>query len=70
MTEWESRATTDRERIHRCWTRAPYNIGIATGPSRLVVLDLDTAKSPDDLPPAQWGGARRAQRSRRISRAA
>lgn len=54
LRDWEPRATTDRERIARCWTRAPYNVGIATGPSGLVVLDLDRPKHPDDVPPAQW----------------
>ncbi|MEU2873792.1 bifunctional DNA primase/polymerase [Streptomyces olivoreticuli] len=54
ITEWESRATTDRARITRCWTHAPYNIGVATGPSRLVVVDLDTPKHADDNPPAEW----------------
>ncbi|MFG2831145.1 bifunctional DNA primase/polymerase [Streptomyces sp. NPDC048434] len=54
VRDWQTRATTDRNRIVRCWTHAPYNIGIATGPSRLVVIDLDTAKSPEDLPPATW----------------
>ena len=39
---WETRATTDRQQIIRWWTGAPYNIGIATGPSGLVVIDLDT----------------------------
>jgi hypothetical protein len=54
ITDWETRATTDRERITRCWAHAPYNIGLATGPSRLVVIDLDLPKSPDDVPPADW----------------
>ncbi|MGW7691023.1 bifunctional DNA primase/polymerase [Streptomyces asiaticus] len=51
---WEERATTDPERITRCWASGPYNIGIATGPSGLVVLDLDTPKSEQDTPPAEW----------------
>ncbi|MEV5264132.1 bifunctional DNA primase/polymerase [Streptomyces werraensis] len=54
VRDWETRATTDRERITRCWTHAPYNVGIATGPSVLVVVDLDTPKGPDDTPPAEW----------------
>jgi len=44
---WEQRATTDPDRIGRCWQERPFNIGIATGPSGLVVLDLDPAKTPD-----------------------
>ncbi|WP_314414192.1 bifunctional DNA primase/polymerase [Streptomyces kroppenstedtii] len=51
---WEERATTDRDRITRCWTHAPYNVGIATGPSGLVVVDLDRPKHPQDIPPADW----------------
>ena len=47
---WEARATTDEARIRRAWTQAPYNVGIACGPSGLLVLDLDTAK--DDLEPS------------------
>jgi hypothetical protein len=39
---WEVRATTDPDRIRRAWSAAPYNIGLACGPSRLVVVDLDT----------------------------
>ncbi|MGW2186592.1 bifunctional DNA primase/polymerase [Streptomyces sp. NPDC001719] len=54
VRNWEERATTDPERITRCWTHAPYNIGIATGPSRLVVIDLDTPKAADDTPPGDW----------------
>ncbi|WP_030439838.1 bifunctional DNA primase/polymerase [Actinoplanes subtropicus] len=50
-TGWEPRATTDPARIGRAWARTPYNIGIACGPSRLVVIDLDVRK-PDARPPA------------------
>ncbi|MER7660694.1 bifunctional DNA primase/polymerase [Streptomyces sp. NPDC096193] len=54
VRDWENRASTDRERIARCWQAAPYNVGVATGPSQLVVVDLDTPKGPDDVPPADW----------------
>jgi hypothetical protein len=50
---WEQRATTNPDRIRSAWTTAPYNIGVATGPSGLVVLDLDTAK-PGETPPDPW----------------
>jgi hypothetical protein len=46
---WEQRATTDLGRIRQCWSAAPFNIGIATGPSGLVVVDLDTPKAPADV---------------------
>lgn len=53
VRDWERRATTDTARIARCWTAGPYNIGIACGPSRLVVIDLDKPKAgqakPDTL---------------------
>ena len=51
---WEQRATTDPDRIRRAWATGPFNVGIATGPSGLVVVDLDVPKSPDDLPPQRW----------------
>ncbi|MFI0192170.1 bifunctional DNA primase/polymerase [Streptomyces sp. NPDC017082] len=54
IRDWETRSTTDRERIARCWTHAPYNVGIAAGPSRLVIVDLDRPKHPGDTPPADW----------------
>ncbi|MFF2651693.1 bifunctional DNA primase/polymerase [Streptomyces sp. NPDC058045] len=47
---WEQRATTDADRIRRCWSTAPYNYGIATGPSGLLVVDLDVPK-PNGTPP-------------------
>ncbi|MCY0924803.1 bifunctional DNA primase/polymerase [Streptomyces sp. H27-H1] len=53
--KWEQRATTDQDAIVRCWTHKPYNIGLATGPAGLIVIDLDTPKpnSSQDAP----GGA-------------
>jgi hypothetical protein len=47
FTNWEKRATTDPEQIIRWWTKAPYNIGIATGPSGLLVIDCDTSPEAD-----------------------
>ncbi|MEU0251263.1 bifunctional DNA primase/polymerase [Streptomyces sp. NPDC006184] len=50
--KWEQRATTDPDRIRAAWARAPFNVGIATGPSGLVVIDLDTPehKGTSDAP--------------------
>ncbi|GAB2915520.1 bifunctional DNA primase/polymerase [Streptomyces mayteni] len=50
ITRWEARATNDPERIGRCWGHGPYNIGLATGPSGLVVVDLDVPKPGEDGP--------------------
>ncbi|MGV9979507.1 bifunctional DNA primase/polymerase [Micromonospora wenchangensis] len=55
-TGWEQRATTDPNRILRAWSTRPYGIGIACGPSALVVVDLDVPKHADDTPPPQWAG--------------
>ncbi|MGH3708190.1 MAG: bifunctional DNA primase/polymerase [Pseudonocardiaceae bacterium] len=52
IDRWESRATTDPDQITHWW-RIPYSIGIATGPSKLVVVDLDTAK-PGEPVPERW----------------
>jgi Bifunctional DNA primase/polymerase, N-terminal len=41
---WEQRATTDPRKIVAAWSTAPYNIGLATGPSGLCVIDLDVLK--------------------------
>ncbi|MGW0839418.1 bifunctional DNA primase/polymerase [Streptomyces sp. NPDC002787] len=43
--KWEQRATTDPERIRAAWSADAFNIGIATGPSGLVVVDLDMPKT-------------------------
>ncbi|MBM9505314.1 bifunctional DNA primase/polymerase [Actinacidiphila acididurans] len=45
---FEQRATTDPGRIERCWTSGPFNVGIATGPAGLLVVDLDTLKPKDE----------------------
>ncbi|MFI8368582.1 bifunctional DNA primase/polymerase [Streptomyces sp. NPDC085466] len=44
----EQRATIDPDLLVAAWTHAPYNIGIATGPSGLLVVDLDTVKANDE----------------------
>lgn len=51
-TGWNARATTDDTRIRRAWSDdAPtYGLGIACGPSGLVVVDLDTAKPGTEIP--------------------
>ncbi|WP_340559410.1 bifunctional DNA primase/polymerase [Streptomyces sp. GSL17-111] len=48
--KWERRASIDPARIHAAWTHRPYNIGIATGPADLVVIDLDQPKNQTDAP--------------------
>ena len=52
-TGWEPRATTDPGRIGRAWAATPYNIGLACGPSGLIVVDLDMPK-PGEVPPPEW----------------
>jgi hypothetical protein len=42
--KWEDRATINPDRIRRAWSDRPFNVGIATGPSGLVVVDLDMPK--------------------------
>lgn len=51
IRDWETRATTDPERIRRCWTAGSYGVAVATGPAGLVVLDLDLPKQSQDPPP-------------------
>lgn len=53
IRDWETRATTDPDRIHRAWTAGPYNIGVACGPAGLVVIDLDSPKPGTDIP-VRW----------------
>ncbi|MFE3180805.1 bifunctional DNA primase/polymerase [Streptomyces violascens] len=42
--KWGQRATTDPDRIQRAWACGAFNVGIATGPANLVVVDLDVPK--------------------------
>lgn len=49
---WEAHATRDLAAVEAHWSAHPnHGVGIATGPSGLVVVDLDTPK-PGDRPPA------------------
>lgn len=50
---WEPRATTDPARVRRAWSARPYGVGVACGPSGLLVVDLDQPK-PGQEQPAGW----------------
>jgi hypothetical protein len=54
VEDWEHVATTDHLTIARTWRRAPYNIGVATGRSGLLVVDLDRPKDLTDTVPEPW----------------
>ncbi len=51
--KWEARATLATEKIRAAWTQAPYNLGLATGPAGLCVIDLDRLK-PGETVPDRW----------------
>ncbi|MEU8773042.1 bifunctional DNA primase/polymerase [Streptomyces sp. NPDC048606] len=51
----EQRATTDPDRIRAAWSSRAFNVGLATGPAGLVVIDLDPPKPTD--PPGTLSGA-------------
>ncbi|WP_329128328.1 bifunctional DNA primase/polymerase [Streptomyces caniferus] len=46
--KWEQRATTDPDRIRAAWSHSAFNVGVATGPSGLVVIDLDLPKTKNN----------------------
>lgn len=51
---WEQRAMNDPREVRWYWSSQRYsgcNVGIATGPSGLAIVDLDTPDSPADLAP-------------------
>jgi hypothetical protein len=50
IDRWETRASTNPDQIHHWWQHTAYSIGIATGPSGLVVVDLDTRKHGQPAP--------------------
>ncbi len=54
---WQELATTDPERIRAWWSRQPYNIGIACGPSGLVIIDLDIDRDAPAGPGRPASGA-------------
>jgi hypothetical protein len=66
VRDWEHQASADLERIRDLWTvrlqrgggyvPEPFNVGVACGPSDLVVIDLDLAKADQDRAgwPDQW----------------
>lgn len=55
--DWRELATTDPAQIERWWTEAAYNIGVAAGPSELLVIDLDQPKTAGEVAPAPWAEA-------------
>lgn len=55
---WTRDHSTDPAVIRQWWRYRPHNIGIATGPAGLLVIDLDTPKTPNDHPGRQGGGSR------------
>lgn len=57
ISDWEHRATTDCSRITTCWSSGAYNIGVACGPSRLLVVDLDVPKPGNEAPTADGRSA-------------
>src|SRR5439155_380434 len=52
IKQWEQQATIDEQQIHQWWPDySRKNIGVATGPSGLLVIDLDRPRTPDQTPP-------------------
>ncbi len=55
ITNWEDKASSDPERIKKWWTcpvtgmEQSFNVGIATGPSNVVVFDLDRKDGIDGV---------------------
>ncbi|GAA2798959.1 bifunctional DNA primase/polymerase [Saccharopolyspora taberi] len=56
LRDWESAATCEDDQIRDWWSSVPYNVGIATGPSGLHVVDLDDGHGHE--PPPEWPRAR------------
>jgi hypothetical protein len=70
IQDWEQAATTDSDPITRHWSAHPeHNIGLATGPAGLLVVDLDVAR-PDKPTHQDWisgGVVHGAQTLRRLT---
>lgn len=57
VRNWEQRATTDKRQIYQWWANeGGRNVGVATGRSGLVVIDLDDGRGVS--PPERFAGAR------------
>ncbi|WP_214317674.1 bifunctional DNA primase/polymerase [Nonomuraea sediminis] len=54
FTRWEHNATTHPARLAAWWRRAPINVGVACGPSNLLVIDLDLAPAENVIRPGHW----------------
>ncbi|MFI5977958.1 bifunctional DNA primase/polymerase [Streptomyces sp. NPDC051452] len=61
----EQRATTDTDLIRATWAMRQYNVGIATGPAGLLVIDLDVRKpeEPNGAPDGATSLAALCQRT-------
>ncbi|MHA6783196.1 bifunctional DNA primase/polymerase [Pseudonocardia saturnea] len=56
IRDWERRATTSERQIHAWWgDNASSNVGLATGRSGLLVVDLDTPGSARRISPSPHG---------------
>ena len=53
---WQDLATTSPDQVRDWWARAPYNIGIACGPSGLAVIDLDMPHDVEEDEEEEAGG--------------
>jgi hypothetical protein len=67
---WQDLATTSADQVRDWWKRAPYNIGIACGPSGLVVIDLDLPRDVPGDDPADDGALFPLSGADRLSRLA
>jgi hypothetical protein len=54
-TSWEDVATRDRSQLNAWWEHIGHNIGVSTGKSGLLVIDLDCGNGA--TPPAAWAEA-------------
>jgi hypothetical protein len=48
---WQHLATADLAQLRSWWARGPYNVGVACGPSGLVVIDLDISHGDAGMRP-------------------
>jgi hypothetical protein len=55
VKDWENAATRAPDTITNWWTARPWNVGIAVGRSRVVVIDLDQGRGQEA--PEEWAGA-------------